>query len=684
MMEASYMLISVVVPCYNEETVLPIFYKEFNKIKKELHGVELELLIVDDGSKDDTRKVILSLAANDSIVKYISFSRNFGKEAAIYAGLQTANGDFVAVIDADLQDPISLLPGMYSAVASGEYASAATRRVTRKGEPKIRSFFARLFYKLMHKISKVDLVDGERDRIHKGFGKDINPESAYQSVNIDNFKQAQQQAQEQTQQQPQQEQRASTPLDNLESPMPEEPVGTVNGKKVNVKKFGKQNITDKQPYFNPHMNLSDTAIQKMKDLKAKQEKQQTQKKGLAKDLTKLDKKTFNNLLKDYMFKDPKSKEYKAVMAEAERRGMLPKAKPIVEQKPVKAQKETKQETSQKVSTEKQVPTTTTQQSGTIKEGTKMATKPTIQKEEQVNGETKEPKGTQHIQESSAEIQKRPTNSINNQQNGERRVGQKELGNDTRTNERLLLNPKETKLYKTSKARITLVDMSNDKQEFSVLLNTLKKQNKYGDYVDGHNVEDLEEKQAICFSNKTKQVTCAVEKNGNICCACKGKSNIKGAAGQIIYAALYAVLTLSLAPLSYGPIQVRVSEFMTLLAFTNRKCIPGLVLGCFLANIGSPYGVTDMVVGTLATFLALYAMQFCPNLFVASLMPVLFNGVIIGAELAYLAALPEGVSMAATMLYIGAGEFVSVSVLGIIIFKLLLKNHAVREYLANYD
>jgi glucosyltransferase len=162
-MEASYMLISVVVPCYNEETVLPIFYKEFNKIKKELHGVELELLIVDDGSKDDTRKVILSLAANDSIVKYISFSRNFGKEAAIYAGLQTANGDFVAVIDADLQDPISLLPGMYSAVASGEYASAATRRVTRKGEPKIRSFFARLFYKLMHKISKVDLVDGARD-----------------------------------------------------------------------------------------------------------------------------------------------------------------------------------------------------------------------------------------------------------------------------------------------------------------------------------------------------------------------------------------------------------------------------------------------------------------------------------------------------------------------------------------
>ena len=93
----------------------------------------------------------------------------------------------------------------------------------------------------------------------------------------------------------------------------------------------------------------------------------------------------------------------------------------------------------------------------------------------------------------------------------------------------------------------------------------------------------------------------------------------------IIAALYAALTLSLAPLSYGPIQVRVSEFMTLLAFTNRKCMPGLVLGCFLANIGSPYGVTDMVIGTLATFLAVYAMQFCPNLFTASLMPVIFNG-----------------------------------------------------------
>jgi uncharacterized membrane protein len=151
----------------------------------------------------------------------------------------------------------------------------------------------------------------------------------------------------------------------------------------------------------------------------------------------------------------------------------------------------------------------------------------------------------------------------------------------------------------------------------------------------------------------------------------------------IIAALYAALTISLAPLSYGPIQVRVSEFMTLLAFTNRKCLPGLVLGCFLANIGSPYGVTDMVIGTLATFLAVYAMQFCPNLFTASLMPVIFNGVIIGAELAYLAAIPAGTSVVATMFYIGAGEFVSVSVLGIVLAKLLMRNGVVRAYLSEW-
>ena len=151
----------------------------------------------------------------------------------------------------------------------------------------------------------------------------------------------------------------------------------------------------------------------------------------------------------------------------------------------------------------------------------------------------------------------------------------------------------------------------------------------------------------------------------------------------IIAALYAALTISLAPLSYGPIQVRVSEFMTLLAFTNRKCLPGLVLGCFLANIGSPYGVTDMVIGTLATFLAVYAMQFCPNLFTASLMPVIFNGVIIGLELAYVSAIPAGISIAATMFYIGLGEFISVSILGILIAKLVFKNETIKAYLTDW-
>ena len=107
----------------------------------------------------------------------------------------------------------------------------------------------------------------------------------------------------------------------------------------------------------------------------------------------------------------------------------------------------------------------------------------------------------------------------------------------------------------------------------------------------------------------------------------------------LLAAVYAVLTMGLAPISYGPVQVRISEFMTLLAFVNKKYIPGLVLGCFLANLASPFGVTDLLIGTFATFLAVYAMRFCPNLFLASLMPVLFNGVLIGAEMLYLAALP---------------------------------------------
>ena len=150
----------------------------------------------------------------------------------------------------------------------------------------------------------------------------------------------------------------------------------------------------------------------------------------------------------------------------------------------------------------------------------------------------------------------------------------------------------------------------------------------------------------------------------------------------IIAALYIALTIGLAPMSYGPIQVRVSEFMTLLAFVNKKYIPGLVIGCFLANLGSPFGITDMVVGALATFLAVYPMQYCPNLITASLLPVIANGVLIGLELYYLAAIPANVSVWATMVYVGAGEFLSVTVLGVFIMKVLLKNEKFKTYLEN--
>ena len=145
----------------------------------------------------------------------------------------------------------------------------------------------------------------------------------------------------------------------------------------------------------------------------------------------------------------------------------------------------------------------------------------------------------------------------------------------------------------------------------------------------------------------------------------------------VLAAVYVVLTVGLEAFSYGPVQVRVSEALTLLAFCSPHYVPGLVLGCFLANIMSPFGVTDMVVGTAATFLAVYGMRFCPNLFVASLLPVVSNGVIIGAELAYLAALPPGMPMAAAMVYIGLGEFLSVSVIGVLLLKVLMKSSRLR-------
>lgn len=155
--------VSLVVPCYNEEEVLPYFYEEFCRVAKLLEEFEVEVIFVNDGSKDRTLEIVKEFAREDERVKYISFSRNFGKEAAIYAGFEHADGDYVAMMDADLQDPPELLPEMLRAVREEGYDSAATRRVTRKGEPPVRSFFARCFYKLMNKISTAEIMDGARD-----------------------------------------------------------------------------------------------------------------------------------------------------------------------------------------------------------------------------------------------------------------------------------------------------------------------------------------------------------------------------------------------------------------------------------------------------------------------------------------------------------------------------------------
>lgn len=159
-------LISVIVPCFNEQEALPFFYREICKVAlelKEKHCVDFELLFVNDGSRDQTLSLLRELSTKDSRVKYISFSRNFGKESAIYAGLENASGNYISMIDADLQDPPSLLLEMYELIKNGTYDCIGTRRVTRKGEPPIRSFFARCFYRLINKISNVDIVDGARD-----------------------------------------------------------------------------------------------------------------------------------------------------------------------------------------------------------------------------------------------------------------------------------------------------------------------------------------------------------------------------------------------------------------------------------------------------------------------------------------------------------------------------------------
>ncbi len=160
-------LLSVIVPCFNEQEAIPFFYKEITKTAEEMTKIwsdlEFEFLFIDDGSKDGTLAVVEGLRQNDKRVRFVSFSRNFGKESALFAGLTYSKGDYIVTMDADLQDPPALLPEMYRAVTEEGYDSAATRRVTRKGEPVIRSFFARLFYRLINKMSSADIVDGARD-----------------------------------------------------------------------------------------------------------------------------------------------------------------------------------------------------------------------------------------------------------------------------------------------------------------------------------------------------------------------------------------------------------------------------------------------------------------------------------------------------------------------------------------
>lgn len=162
------MRISLIVPCYNEQDALPIFYAEVKRVLEQMRtdrgeDFSYELLFVNDGSRDKTVSILRELAAKDEAVTYISFSRNFGKEAAMYAGFCNAHGDYVAVMDADMQDPPALLPDMMEKLDTGEYDSVATRRVSRKGEPPIRSWFARRFYRIINRISDADIVDGARD-----------------------------------------------------------------------------------------------------------------------------------------------------------------------------------------------------------------------------------------------------------------------------------------------------------------------------------------------------------------------------------------------------------------------------------------------------------------------------------------------------------------------------------------
>lgn len=156
-------LLSIIIPCYNEEKTLPIIYDALCGIIGGMEELDYEILLLNDGSKDQTLQVMRQLAKQDEHVNYYSFSRNFGKEAAVYAGLCNSRGDYVVLMDADMQDPPSLLPEMIKILDSGAYDCVATRRVSRKGEPVIRSLCARAFYKIIRKISDADIVDGARD-----------------------------------------------------------------------------------------------------------------------------------------------------------------------------------------------------------------------------------------------------------------------------------------------------------------------------------------------------------------------------------------------------------------------------------------------------------------------------------------------------------------------------------------
>jgi len=156
-------IISIVIPCYNEEESIPLLVSKVQEVALTMPGASFELIFIDDGSKDGTLEVLRRAAQDSHGIRYISFSRNFGKEAALLAGLEAATGDYIAVMDADLQDPPELLPKMFATITEEGYDCVATRRVTRKGEPRIRSFFARRFYRLINRISDTQMVDGARD-----------------------------------------------------------------------------------------------------------------------------------------------------------------------------------------------------------------------------------------------------------------------------------------------------------------------------------------------------------------------------------------------------------------------------------------------------------------------------------------------------------------------------------------